>query len=99
MSATAAAGQPRETIVELAGEAAVPDVAAKPIGKAMRGAGPGAGVRDPSSMVLQNASSCVLRWSALGVRAQVTNLGQAFSPCLRGIFSQARLTPRSANRR
>jgi hypothetical protein len=49
---------------------------------------------NPSSTVLQNASSCVLRWTALGVRAQVTNFGQAFSPCLRGIFTQARLTDR-----
>jgi hypothetical protein len=49
---------------------------------------------NPSSTVLQNASSCVLRWRALGVRAQVTNFGQAFSPCLRGIFTQARLTDR-----
>ena len=49
---------------------------------------------DPSSTVLQNASSCVLRWTAIGVRAQVTNFGQAFSPCLRGYFSQARLTDR-----
>jgi len=49
---------------------------------------------DPSSTVLQNASACVLRWSAPGIRAQVTNFGQAFSPCRRGIFSQARLTDR-----
>ena len=49
---------------------------------------------NPSSTVLQNASSCVLRWTALGIRAQVTNFGQAFSPCLRGYFSQARLTDR-----
>ena len=49
---------------------------------------------DPSSTVLQNASSCVPRWSALGIRAQVTNFGQAFSPCLRGYFTQTRLTDR-----
>src|SRR5215218_9953520 len=33
---------------------------------------------NPSSTVLQNASSCVLRWVALGVRAQGTNFGQPF---------------------
>lgn len=41
MTATAAASKPLEAIVEFAGEAAVLDAPAKPIGKAMRGAGPG----------------------------------------------------------
>jgi hypothetical protein len=50
---------------------------------------------NPSSTVLQDGGSvCILRWSALGIRANVTNFAQPFSPCLRGIFSQARLTDR-----
>ena len=48
---------------------------------------------DPSSTVLgRGGTTCTLRWSRLGIRALVTNFGQAFSPCLRGIFSEARLT-------
>jgi len=38
---TAAANQPLEALVELAGQASLLDAPAKPIGKAMRGAGPG----------------------------------------------------------
>jgi hypothetical protein len=49
---------------------------------------------NPSSTVLDSRSSCTLRWSRLGVHVRVTNFGQAFSPCLRGIFVQARLTDR-----
>ncbi|MEA2270034.1 MAG: hypothetical protein QOC64_2644 [Solirubrobacteraceae bacterium] len=50
---------------------------------------------NPSSTVLQRGgASCVLRWTPLGIRAHVTNFGQPFSPCLRGIFTQARLTDR-----
>ena len=50
---------------------------------------------DPSSTVLgRGGSTCTLRWTALGIRALVTNFGQQFSPCLRGIFSEARLTDR-----
>ena len=50
---------------------------------------------NPSSTVLQRGgTSCVLRWSARGIRAFVTNYGQPFSPCLRGIFVEARLTDR-----
>jgi nitrite reductase/ring-hydroxylating ferredoxin subunit/uncharacterized membrane protein len=41
-NATAAAAQPLEVLVDRAGQAAVLDAPAKPIGKAMRGAGPGA---------------------------------------------------------
>jgi hypothetical protein len=50
---------------------------------------------DPTSTRLDaSGTSCTLRWTRLGVRALVTNFGQGFSSCLRGIFSEARLTDR-----
>jgi hypothetical protein len=50
---------------------------------------------NPSSTVLAgDGLTCTLRWTRLGVRALVTNFGHAFSPCLRGIFTEARLTDR-----
>lgn len=37
---------------------------------------------------------CVMRWRGLGLRAELTNYGQALNPCTDGYFVRAKLTNR-----
>jgi hypothetical protein len=45
----------------------------------------------PNSVIRSNRYSCSMRWASIGLRAELTNYGQARDPCHPGYFLQAHL--------